>query len=382
LRGRTAGSDNEGVITNLTHPTTPSEPLVATKLDFGRMFTPNFFVAEYRNGQWRNPRIQRVEPFSLHPASLVFHYCQTVFEGLKAFRQDNGRIVLFRPEMNARRFQRSAERLRIPPIEEAFFLEAVHALVENERHFVPSAPGCLYVRPVVMGVDPALGVKSAGEFIFFVLTLPSGPYFKDAGEGPGAIQVLVSKSVVRSAPGMMGSVKAGANYAGTLKVTEEAKAIGCAQVLFLDARDHEYVEEMGGMNILFVQNGRLRTPPLTDTILNGVTRESLLVIARDLGIETSEDPIRIDEVSAGLESGAISEVMACGTAAVVIGIRSLRFENGSSVSVSGGCPGPVTSKLYDGLVAIQYGRAADRHGWVREVCVAEAPAAQSHSVGR
>jgi branched-chain amino acid aminotransferase len=360
---------------------TPSEPLVPRKLEFGRMFTPNFFVAEYRGGQWRNPRVQRLEPFSLHPASMVFHYCQTVFEGLKAFRQDDGRIVLFRPEMNARRFQRSAERLRIPRIDEAFFLEAVQALVENERYFVPPAPGCLYVRPVVMGVEPALGVKSAGEFIFFILTLSSGPYFKDAGEGPGSIELLVSTSVVRSAPGMMGSVKAGANYAGTLKVTEEAKALGCAQVLFLDARDHRYVEELGGMNVMFVQEGRLRTPPLTDTILDGVTRESLLNIAGDLGIHASAEPIAIDEVVDGLKRGSISEVMACGTAAVVIGIRSLRFEDGSAVGVSGACPGPVTSRLYDALVAIQYGRAADRHGWVREVCRVEAPS-PSHSGGR
>jgi branched-chain amino acid aminotransferase len=360
------------VITNLTQPTAPSEPLEARKLEFGRMFTPNFFVAEYHDGRWRNARIQKIEPFSLHPASMVFHYCQTVFEGLKAFRQENGRIVLFRPELNAKRFQRSAERLRIPEISEPFFLEAVHALVENERHFVPSAPGCLYVRPVVMGVDPALGVKSSSDFVFFVLTLPSGPYFKDAGEGPGSIHVLVATSTVRSAPGLMGSVKAGANYAGTLKATEDARALGCAQVLFLDSREHKYIEEMGGMNVMFVQGNTLRTPPLTDTILNGVTRASLLEIARNLGMETSEAPISIDEVTAGVKAGTITEAMACGTAAVVIGIRRLTFEDGSSLDLPGSVPNTVTTKLYDALVAIQYGRAADRHGWVREVCRLEA----------
>lgn len=364
------------MITNLTRPTAPAEPLEARKLEFGKMFTPNFFVTEYQHGQWHNPRIQKLEPFSLHPASMVFHYCQTVFEGLKAFRQENGRIVLFRPEMNARRFQKSADRLGIRMIDEALFLDAVRALVENERHFVPTSPGCMYVRPVVMGVDPALGVKSSNEFIFFIITLPSGPYFKDAGEGPGSIEVLVSTSVVRSAPGIMGSTKAGANYAGTLKVTEDAKKLGCSQVLFLDARDHKYIEEMGGMNVMFVENGRLRTPPLSDTILNGVTRDSLLTIARDLGIETSEAPISIDEVVAGVKSGAVSEAMACGTAAVVIGIRNLHFEDGASIRVSGQCPGPITSKLYDALVAIQYGRAADKHGWIREVCLLESAAAR------
>jgi branched-chain amino acid aminotransferase len=360
------------VITNVTRPSMPTEPLVARKLEFGKMFTPNFFVADYRGGEWINPRIQPLEPFSLHPASMVFHYCQTIFEGLKAYRHDNGRIVLFRPELNAARFRRSADRMRMPDVSDAFFLEAVQALVENERHFVPAAPGCLYIRPVLMGIDAALGVKSSTEFIFFIMTLPSGPYFKDTGEGPGSINVMVTKSTVRSAPGLMGSVKAGANYAGTLKVTEDAKALGCAQVLFLDAREHRYLEELGGMNVMFVQGNTLRTPPLGDTILNGVTRASLVEIARDLGMETSEQPISIDEIVAGVKDGTITDAMACGTAAVVIGIKRLVFEDGSSLELPGTVPAAATTKLYNALVDIQYGRAADRHGWVREVCRVEA----------
>jgi branched-chain amino acid aminotransferase len=171
---------------------------------------------------------------------------------------------------------------------------------------------------------------------------------------------------VRTAPGAMGSVKAGANYAGTLKITEDAKAIGCAQVLFLDAHHHQYVEEMGGMNIMFVEGDRLRTPPLTDTILNGVTRDSLLVLARDQGLDISEGPITIDEVTGGVASGRIGEMFACGTAAVVIGIRTLKFEDGSSI-VAATCPGPVTKSLYESLTGIQYGRLPDRYGWVRPV---------------
>ena len=358
-------------ITNLTRPSAPEHPLNPVELEFGKMFTPNFFVTEYRDGGWKNPRIQKIEPFALHPASLVFHYSQTVFEGMKAFRQDNGRIVLFRPELNARRFQQSADRLAIKRVDEDFFIEAIRALVENERHFLPGAPGCLYIRPTVMGVDPTLGVKAAGEYIFFILTLPSGGYFKGTGDGPGAIDVLVTKSVVRAAPGGMGSVKAGGNYAGTLQVTEAAKAAGCSQVLFLDAHKHQYVEEMGGMNIMFVQGRTLRTPPLTDTILNGVTRASLLVLANDHGLNVSEDPIAIDEVVAGVKDGSIGEIFACGTAAVVIGIKSLRFEDGSVVKLTG-CPGPVTTKLYEALTAVQYGRVPDTHGWIHEVCPAEA----------
>jgi branched-chain amino acid aminotransferase len=369
-------------IINVTHPSTPAQPLDPRLLEFGKMFTPNFFVSEYKNGEWRNPRLQAVEPFALHPASLVLHYAQTVFEGMKAFRQDDGGVVLFRPEMNARRFQQSAARLSIPVIDEGFFLEAIHALVENERYFLPAAPGCLYIRPTVIGVDASLGVKSASEFIFFILTLPSGLYFRGTGEGQGAIDVLVSQSVVRAAPGAMGNVKAGANYAGTLKITEDAKAAGCSQVLFLDAQHHRYVEEMGGMNIMFVQSGRLRTPPLTDTILRGVTRDSLLVLAREHGLDVSEEPITIDEVVAGLKAGTISEVFACGTAAVVIGIGSLRFEDGSTIRPAGACPGPVTRKLYEALVGIQYGRSADRHGWLRKVCDVESPTPVRQSVAR
>jgi len=194
--------------------------------------------------------------------------------------------------------------------------------------------------------------------------------------------VLVSRSVVRAAPGGMGNVKAGANYAGTLKITEDAKAIGCAQVLFLDARDRRYVEEMGGMNIMFVQDGRLRTPPVIDTILRGVTRDSLLVLAGDLGLEVSEQPIAIDEVVDGLKDGTISEMFACGTAAVVIGIKSLRFEDGSSIRPAVAAPGPLTTRLYETLSGVQYGRLPDRHGWIREVCPADAGAQARQVVGK
>ena len=361
-------------ITNQTRPSAPAQPLDPATLDFGKMFTPNFFVCEYRDGEWHNPRIQPLSPFSLHPAALVFHYSQTVFEGLKAFRQRDGRVVLFRPELNAVRFQHSADRLAIPRIDTDFFLQATRELVENERQYLPGEPGCLYIRPTVMGVDATLGVKSAGEFIFFILTLPSGGYVKGVGEGPGAIDVLVTTSVVRAAPGGMGAVKAGANYAGTLSITEQAKKAGCAQVLFLDSQHRRYIEEMGGMNIMFVQGNTLRTPPLTDTILRGVTRDSLLVLAKEHGLDVSEAPITIDEVEAGVKDGSMAEMFACGTAAVVIGIRELRFEDGRSIRTSA-CPGPVTKRLYDALTGLQYGRVSDSHGWIHEVCPADQPEA-------
>ncbi|MBM3779051.1 MAG: branched-chain amino acid aminotransferase [Acidimicrobiia bacterium] len=363
-------------IANLTEPGRPDSVLDPAKLEFGKMLTPNFFVMEHRNGAWRDPRIQPIEPFAFHPATAVLHYAQTIFEGLKAYRHEDGTIVLFRPERNAERFRLSAERMVIPAIEDAFFLEAVRALVENERYFVPAEPGCLYIRPAAMGTEVALGVKSSNSFVFFVLTLPSGGYFGGIGAGPGAVDVFVSQTSVRSAPGITGSIKAGANYAGTLKVTEDAKKMrGCAQVLFLDAIHRKYVEEMGGMNVMFVQRGGLRTPPLTDTILDGVTRDSLLVLARERGLTVSEDPIAIDEVAAGVRDGSITEMFACGTAAVVVGIRRLHFEDGSTVSFPGDAPGRLTRSLYEQLVGIQYGRLPDTRGWVRKVAQVEPSAA-------
>lgn len=362
-------------ISNTTQPSAPPAPLDPAKLEFGKTCSPNFFVMDYRNGEWVNARIQPVEPFKMHPVTSVLHYAQTIFEGMKAYRHDDGAIALFRPEMNAKRFRVTADRMMIPLIDETFFVEAVSALVENERYWVPPAPGCFYIRPTAMGVDEALGVKSASNFLFYILTLPSGPYFPGTGLGPKAIDVFLSQSVARSAPGLTGNVKAGANYAGTLKITDHAKHLGCAQVLFLDAIQHQYVEEMGGMNVMFVQGNTLRTPPLAGTILNGVTRASLLQLGKDMGMDVSEAPITIDEVRAGARDGSIGEMLACGTAAVVMAIKSLKVEDGTTITFSE-APGKVTSALYEALVGVQYGRLPDKHGWIRKVCRVEAAAAR------
>lgn len=363
-------------IANTTRPSAPPAPLDPAKLDFGRMCSPNFFVMDYRSGRWQNARIQPVEPLQFHPATSVLHYAQTIFEGMKAYRHEDGSIALFRPELNATRFRASAQRMLIPEIDETFFVEAVSALVENERHWVPPAPGCFYIRPTAMGVDEALGVRSASNFLFFILTLPSGPYFAGTGAGPRAIDVYVAQSVVRSAPGLTGNVKAGANYGPTLQVTDHAKHVGCAQVLFLDAIHRTHIEEMGGMNVMFVQKNQLRTPPLAGTILNGVTRASLLQIGRDMGLDVSEAPITIDEVRAGAKDGSITEMMACGTAAVVMGIKNLKVEDGTTITFADDAPGKVTTALYEQLVGVQYGRLPDKHGWIRKVCRVESVASR------
>jgi branched-chain amino acid aminotransferase len=352
---------------NLSRQTTPDYSLDPTTLEFGRQCTPNFFVCEYRRGQWGTPRIEALQNFSMHPASNVFHYGQAIFEGLKAYRQQDDRIVLFRPEMNARRFEESAIRMGMPPVSEELFLDAVRQLSDIERSFIPQAPGTLYLRPTMIGTEPCLGVRSSSDFLFYVIALPSGAYFKEMREGTGTVRVYVAESSARAADGGTGGVKAAANYAVTLKTISDAKEKGCSQVLFLDAARHHRVEELGGMNVCFVRNGELITPRLNGTILPGVTRDSLLTLAADLGIPVSETDIDIEQVVRETESGVMTEAMACGTAATVVGIRELLFESGRRLMIGDGSVGPVTQKLFDQIQAIQFGTIPDRFGWTSDV---------------
>ena len=352
----------------------PSVPLDPAQIQFGKIFSPHYFVADYRDGQWSGGRIAPLENFSLHPGALVLHYAQEIFEGLKAFPQPDGSVALFRPEMNARRFQASALRMAMPLVDESLFLDAVLALAETDRAWMPEFPGSLYIRPAMIATQPYLGVSSSTEYKFFVITLPAGKYFSNLDPGPGAVDVLVSESMVRAWPGGTGNVKTAANYAITLQITAKATAAGLNQVLFLDSSPQRRVEEMGGMNVLFVEDGGLVTPPLSGTILPGITRDSLLTLARDLGLGVREYAYSLDELTSGVKSGKISEAIACGTAAVATGIRTLCFENGSRLNVglnaglnvgSAQVPGPVTCTLFNQLQGIQYGRLVDKFGWLR-----------------
>ena len=336
-------------------------------IEFGRSCTPNFFITEYRNGKWHDPRIEALHSFNLHPASNVFHYGQAIFEGLKAYRHPGDRLALFRPAMNARRFDLSADRMGMPAVGEELFLEAIHRLVDVDRGFIPNPPGTLYIRPTMIGTEPMLGVRSSTEFIFYVLTLPSGAYFKEMASGTGTVRVFVEQSTSRAAPGGTGAVKAAANYAVTLKSIREAKQKGCSQVLFLDAIRRQRVEELGGMNVFFVRDGELITPTLNGTILAGVTRDSLLKLGPSLGIPARELDIDIDQVVAELKTGRITEAIACGTAATVVGISELVFGDGSVHRVGDGNLGPITKRLFDAIQAIQFGTAPDRFGWVSQV---------------
>ena len=358
-------------IGNLSPVKTPSYSLSPKDIEFGRICSPNFFVTEYRRGAWTDPRIEALHPFTLHPATNVFHYGQAIFEGLKAYRHPDGKVALFRPEMNAQRFEVSAARMGIPPIGEELFLEAVNRLVDIERAFVPDGPGSLYLRPTIIGTEPCLGVRSSNEFTFFIIALPSGAYFKEIPSGTGAVRVYVEQATARAAPGGTGAVKAAANYAVTLKAITDAKERGCSQVLYLDAARRQRVEELGGMNVFFVRNGELITPTLNGTILPGVTRASLLELGPAIGIPAREQDIDIDQVIAEVKSGGITEAIACGTAATVVGISELVFADGSVLKVGGGGLGPVTQRLFEEIEAVQFGTGPDRFGWVSPVHATE-----------
>lgn len=338
------------------------------KLEFGKHFAPDWFVSEYRNGSWRNARVEPSHNISLHPAAIVLHYGQSIFEGMKAYRWANGKVALFRPKENAKRFARSAERMAMPPVDVDFFIEAVKALVRTDAAWVPHEPGSLYIRPTMMGTEACIGVRASHEVLFFIIALPSGAYFAGTDAGTvGSVRVYVSENSSRAAVGGTGDVKASANYAISLHAVEEAKHKGCSQVLFLDSQARREVEELGGMNVFFVENNTLLTPPLHGTILPGITRDSVIQLAHDLGIAVRETPIQIDEAADKIRTGKISEVFACGTAAVVIGIDEFLFESGRRVTIGNGAAGEITRKLNHELQGIQFGRVPDRHGWIETV---------------
>jgi branched-chain amino acid aminotransferase len=347
-------------------PTAPTGiNLDPAKLEFGKILAPDWFAADYRDGTWQNARVEARHDISLSPAAVVLHYAQSIFEGMKAYRWANGKAVLFRPMDNARRFAKSARRMAMPPVDEELFVEGVKALVKTDSQWIPAEPGTLYIRPTMIGTEASIGVHASHEFLFFVLALPSGGYFKEAAPGEvGTVTVFVAETTTRSSHGGTGNVKAAANYAISLRTIEEAKKIGCSQVLFLDSLGKRNVEELGGMNVFFVEKDKLHTPPLHDTFLAGITRDSVIQVARDLGIPVEETAIQIDEAADKIRSGKITEVFACGTAAVVVGIKELLFESGVRLTIADGKAGEVTRRLNTELQGIQFGRVADRHRWI------------------
>ena len=333
---------------------------------FGRVHTDHMAVIRYTADKgWHDPRIQPRASLSMDPASAVLHYAQEIFEGLKAYKTVDGGLALFRPDANARRFQDSARRMAMPELPTELFVESCRRMALTDRDWIPAIDGgALYLRPFMIANEVFLGVKPASEYLYIVIGSGVGPYFRGATP---AVSLWVSQDYSRAAPGGTGAAKCGGNYAASLMAQQEAIRLGFDQVVFLDAVERRFVEELGGMNLFFVfADGSLSTPPLTGTILPGITRDSLMTLARDLGMTVREEPYTLDQWRTDAESGRLTETLACGTAAIVTAVGKVTART-TSFTIGGGVPGPVGTRLRQALVDIQRGAAPDRHGWLDRI---------------
>jgi len=350
----------------LTNPTNDeARAAILANPGFGTNFTDHMISIDWTEGRgWHDATLGPRQPIPLDPAAAVLHYAQEIFEGLKAYKQADGSVALFRPEANAARFNQSAQRLAMPDLPETLFIEAIERLVRADRNWIPEGEGSsLYLRPFMIATEAFLGVRPAKQYKFLVIASPAGYYFKS---GAPAVSIWVS-DYTRAAPGGTGAAKCGGNYAASLVPQAEAIARGHDQVVFLDAAEHKWIEELGGMNLYYVfEDGSLVTPALTGTILPGITRDSLLTLARDEGLTVREQRYSLPQWETDAKSGKLVECFACGTAAVVTPVGKVEGRDVSFTIGSGG-PGQLTSKLKDRLVAIQRGQAPDPHGWIRKV---------------
>ncbi|EEP73873.1 branched-chain amino acid aminotransferase [Micromonospora sp. ATCC 39149] len=330
---------------------------------FGRVFTDHMVTIRYADGKgWYDARIEARGPIPMDPASAVLHYAQEIFEGLKAYRVADGSVTMFRPEANAARFVDSARRMAMPELPPELFVDSLRRLVEIDRDWIPEGDGSsLYLRPFMIASEVFLGVRPSNEYLYVVIASPAGSYF--AG-GAKPVKVWVSPEYTRAAPGGTGAAKCGGNYAASLAAQAEAIEAGCDQVVFLDAVERRFVDELGGMNVFFVyDDDTLVTPPLTGTILPGVTRDALLTLAAEAGHRVEERPVSFADWQADAASGRLREAFACGTAAVITPIGGVKYPDGEFL-VGGGEQGRVTTALQQRLIDIQRGRAADPYGWV------------------
>ncbi|MFE2550470.1 branched-chain amino acid aminotransferase [Streptomyces sp. NPDC059355] len=334
---------------------------------FGRHFTDHMVTIKWTEGRgWHDAELVPYAPLSMDPANMTLHYAQTIFEGLKAYRQPDGTVATFRPRANAERFQASARRMAMPELPADLFIEACDALIKQDRAWVPdSGEASLYLRPFMFASEVGLGVRPANEFLFMVIASPAGAYFPG---GVKPVSVWLSEEYVRAVKGGTGAAKTGGNYAASLVAQAQAAEHGCDQVVWLDAVEHRWIEEMGGMNLYFVygeEGGtqRIVTPELTGSLLPGITRDSLLTIARDLGYTAEEGRISTEDWKRDNENGTLTEVFACGTAAVITPVGSVKSERANWTQGTGE-PGEVTMKLRKALLELQTGRTADTHGWM------------------
>lgn len=334
-------------------------------LAFGRAFTDHMFLMDYYEGAWHDARIVPFGNLELSPATQVFHYGVEIFEGLKAFRRDDGRVQLFRPEVNMERMNNSALRMALPPIDIEDSLAYLKAFIRHEEKFVPKKDGTsLYIRPFMMGVDPTLGVHPPEKALYVIIASPSGAYYGKDGLKP--VKIRIEDEDVRAVRGGTGMAKCGGNYAAQLRASKKAIDSGFTEVLWLDGVERRYIEEVGAMNVMFVIDGTVVTPELSGSILSGVTRRSCLEILRGEGYPVEERRISIDELVQALESGKVEEAFGTGTAAVVSPIGQFSFEAKDYMVGDGGI-GPITQKLYDTITGIQRGRLEDKYGWTLEL---------------
>ena len=345
----------------ITRNPNPAPKPDENNLGFGTIFTDHMFIMNYDEMEgWHNARIVPYGPITLSPAANIFHYGSGVFEGMKAYRRTDGKIQLFRPDQNAKRMFESAKRMGMPPVPTEIFVDAVKALVDIDRDWVPSAPGTsLYIRPYIIGTDPTLHVDGVREELFIIILSPSGSYYQG---GLKPVRIMLETEDVRTVRGGTGFCKCGGNYAASNRAGRRAEELGFSQVLWLDGVERKYVEEVGAMNVMFKIAGKVVTPMLYGTILPGVTRDSILVMLREMGCDVEERLLSIDELAEACDNGTLEEAWGTGTAAVVSPIGELRY-NGKSYIINNNEIGELSQKLYDDLTGIQWGTKPDRFGW-------------------
>jgi len=355
------------VVTPTSHPVSDTDRAAMLEHPgFGSVFSDHMATMKWTTEKgWHDGLVGPRRPFQIDPAAAVLHYGQEIFEGMKAYQTPDSGVVLFRPEENAKRFVRSAKRLAMPELPTEFFLEAIEELVRLDHEWIPTSDGAsLYLRPFLFATEAFLGVRPSREFTFCVLASPVGAYFS-GGQKP--ITVWVSNDYIRAASGGTGAAKCGGNYAAGLLAQAQAYANGCDQVVFLDAVERRWIEELGGMNVFFVtKDGKLMTPPLSGTILEGITRDSILKLAAEQGLTVEETPYSYEQWKLDAASGVLTEAFACGTAAVIVPIGVVRDAAGD-FTIGNGSAGPVTESLYQRLVNIQRGVEVDAHGWLHKI---------------
>lgn len=343
----------------------PKEKPNDDELTFGTVFTDHMFIMDYEEGKgWFDPRIVPYQSITLDPAAMIFHYGQTVFEGLKAYRTPNGTVQLFRPQENFKRLNKSNERMVIPPIDEAFALKALKKLLEVEKDWVPSAEGTsLYIRPFIISTDPYLGVRPSHQYKFMIILSPVGAYYK---EGINPVKIAVENEYVRAVLGGTGEAKTAGNYAASLKAQEICEAQGFTQVLWLDGVEKKYIEEVGSMNVFFKIDGEVVTPALTGSILRGITRDSVIQLLEHWDIPVVERRISMEELAQAHKEGRLEEAFGTGTAAVISPIGLLNWREQDYV-INDGKTGEVSKRLYDTLTGIQYGKVEDPFNWIEKI---------------